>query len=513
MTSRFDEIVALAVASFRHKTTAANMQSFMEKYKKWRELRTFFYDEIEALSTTAGRPTKLKAFLLLSDDLAAFIHSWKKTTGADLRGHCESVKNLLTGLDDDSSWKFAREEVQQAQEFLQAVCETENRKVILRMPHTLRSMMSDKEEAENIQQHIQLLGALRKLKMIPLKQEYCNNEALNNISAAAVRCFQEVLNGRIKKYQNSMDRENSFGLYMLSKLMREEFIINKEALGGETGEGTAVKTKLKSSPQGWASPTSPFFVTKSSNGNQQELNNLLHEFVIGSALNFLRERTPGFMFTYGGFFCSGFAYTVNDLCLLDDNDAALTTLTFSEFIDGQPLSRYAGSNQLEDLMKQVLWTLVIGGQFFEFSHNDLHRENILVRKLQTPKQITYKFRDGSMQQITTDLVPQIIDFGKARVKVKNSQIFYFRRKQPDSVYLLIEDRREDWMPSFDWIRLVMSLSVVNRNVLKYLLPAHRESRGLRPWISSLASGSVKTYGLGLDVADACELLLPKTHWW
>ena len=96
---------------------------------------------------------------------------------------------------------------------------------------------------------------------------------------------------------------------------------------------------------------------------------------------------------------------------------------------------------------------------------------------------------------------------------ENSQIFYFRRKQPDGVYLLIEDRREDWMPSFDWIRLVMSLSVVDRNVLKYLLPAHRESRGLRPWISSLASGSVKTYSLGLDVADACDVLLPKTHWW
>jgi hypothetical protein len=298
-------------------------------------------------------------------------------------------------------------------------------------------------------------------------------------------------------------------------------------LGDETGEGIAVLTTFASKPDGWTGDLPPFFVTKSSNAIQQDQNSLLHEFTVGSCLNFLRTNTPGFMFTYGGFFCSGFTQAIDDLCQIVDKDTAITTLTMTEYIPGKPLSHYANSKYLADILKQVLWTLTIAGETMSFSHGDLHRENILVRKLDAPRKITYRFRDNSQEVIITDVVPQIIDFGKSRVAIKEKQakkqeeekkeptVFYFRRKTPGNMYMALEDLRGEFFPSFDWIRLLMSLSVVMNQpteVLNFLLPEHKASAGLSKWVKSLNS-KVETFIMGLECRDAAKVELPKAHWW
>lgn len=194
---------------------------------------------------------------------------------------------------------------------------------------------------------------------------------------------------------------------------------------------------------------------------------ILHEFVIGSWLNQIRNVNPGLMFTYGGFFCSPFDTEIRDLCSIEYDKVALTTILITEFIDGKPLKSFANSPLLPQLLKQVFYTLQIAYFKFRFCHNDLHCGNILVREL--PEHVVLSY---SNIKVHTNMIPTLIDFGTSTIdiKIKNGNmlsLYCFPTEIGQQEQPTIESKVSQYgvagYPSYDWLRLLISLSPYTKN--------------------------------------------------
>jgi hypothetical protein len=66
---------------------------------------------------------------------------------------------------------------------------------------------------------------------------------------------------------------------------------------------------------------------------------------------------------------------------------------------------------------QILYALEIAQHHIDFTHYDLHTENILIKKADKATQIVYHRPDGTKRYVTSENVAVIIDFGYAHVKV------------------------------------------------------------------------------------------------
>jgi hypothetical protein len=435
-------------------------------YPQWLTLAKEFRDEIEILTNSKTRHKKLQKFLILNNTLAEFILSWKDEHAAELQNLCAGMRKILA---DGDGWRTASEEVVQTLKFVAGMCNLKTKGTVFRMPLSLRTLLSDSAEADNVKNHAEVLQQLKRM------------QAPNCGEASRLQAL--VADG-IAKFQNEVDKENSFGLYTLKKLANGLFQ-QRVVLGQENVEGVAVKASMDVSGN-------PQVVLKTANALTRDNNNILHEFVIGSVMNRIRCNTPGFMYVLGGFFCSGFELGIENLCNVQDNDSALTTIIISEFIAGKPLSAFANDARLPMILEQLQASLKIAQALFKFCHNDLHCENVLVKVLPAPQKISYIDPDTkAVTRLDTDVIPVIIDYGKARLAFNEVQIFpvfvdgFVKTKD------LIEDSREKFYPSFDWLRLLTTLSCGMKEpwiLKKYVTESQLASPVIQQWFHSLDSG-------------------------
>jgi hypothetical protein len=225
--------------------------------------------------------------------------------------------------------------------------------------------------------------------------------------------------------------------------------------------------------------TSRYIVLKCAKINNSDYDVLLHEFVIGSILNKLRNETNNFCFTYFGFFCTPFNRGIEELCSISDNTYSLSTIVASEYCGRTTLYDFfkqSTTQQQYDILLQILYSLCIAQHSFSFVHGDLHSNNIFVRELKEVKTFKYNlYRLNKVKVISTKYIPQIIDFGRSICSVNDILLKPFTQK-PD---VQIEQKKQDmktiedmvlegfFLPSFDWIRLLISLTnVADIKVLK-----------------------------------------------
>ncbi|HKZ42560.1 MAG TPA: hypothetical protein VJ044_16475, partial [Candidatus Hodarchaeales archaeon] len=216
------------------------------------------------------------------------------------------------------------------------------------------------------------------------------------------------------------------------------------------------------------------FVVKSPRRIDPELRlNQIHEYFIGAfGTNKLRDRIPNFSFVLGFFQCSppyidekayltgpggpgaggkkdrqSLTYCQNDSpenevnYLLYENVANATTL--HDFImEGATFEDYL------NILVQVTLALDLAYQEFDFTHYDLHHENVLVRTLDQDIYIPYVVRaDGTQAYLKTRYVATIIDFGRCHIKYEGQHYGY------DLVqYGLFPDRS---YPMYDLYKLLM----------------------------------------------------------
>lgn len=146
------------------------------------------------------------------------------------------------------------------------------------------------------------------------------------------------------------------------------------------------------------------------------LQHIYHEILTGLSLNFLRSSIPNFMYTYGYFRC-------NKPALINSNGdvnvctaAGQRPFQVVERIPGQKLSTFLQDNNVsfEDVLNiylQILMSLQ-AANYLEFSHNDLHTGNMMVRELSDPVTIKYEL-NGQFYYLTTRYIVVLIDFGYA----------------------------------------------------------------------------------------------------
>lgn len=243
---------------------------------------------------------------------------------------------------------------------------------------------------------------------------------------------------------------------------------------------------------------------------------VLHETVIGLLLNELRKITPTFTYVFGGFFCSvqEQKYTKNvDLCRID---SPTNFLMLNEKINGESFYSWAERKPTEcngiallKIVIQILFALSVAQQKFNFSHNDLHGENIMIEDIGFYNKYSYSIVTSAGHktvQVSLRYLPKIIDYGLSRANVKYKKVdadYFNLRSGPkqksefekklanlsdciksfgsDSV-LCIKDENKDYCPLFDIIQLWMNCCIVSSNIDNFEV--------LRPFADALFGGNI-----------------------
>tara|TARA_Y100000389_G_scaffold88173_1_gene84635 strand:- start:2323 stop:4041 length:1719 start_codon:yes stop_codon:yes gene_type:complete len=121
-------------------------------------------------------------------------------------------------------------------------------------------------------------------------------------------------------------------------------------------------------------------------------------------------------------------------------------------------------NEWESIVLQILFTLITYQKVFDFTHNDLHTNNIVYNSSEK-KFIYYKFNNKHYKIPTFGKIYKIIDFGRAIYKFKGKQIISDSYSQEGDAatqyncepYLNTNKPRLDPNYSFDLCRLGCSL--------------------------------------------------------
>ena len=121
-------------------------------------------------------------------------------------------------------------------------------------------------------------------------------------------------------------------------------------------------------------------------------------------------------------------------------------------------------NEWESIVLQILFTLITYQKVFDFTHNDLHTNNIVYNSTEK-KFIYYKYNNKHYKIPTFGKIYKIIDFGRAIYKFKGKQITSDSYSSDGDAatqyncepYLNINKPRLDPNYSFDLCRLGCSL--------------------------------------------------------
>lgn len=200
-------------------------------------------------------------------------------------------------------------------------------------------------------------------------------------------------------------------VYMNNRI--RSILKNMKQIGADSANGYALVSDFKSADK--------MFVVKVSKNPQND--ELLHELFVGLyGTNLLRKYIPNFSYIFGGFKCSPplidqESKRVVSWCL---NDRNAVNYVIYEYINpsisfGDYIKTCTGPEFI-NIYLQILYALRLGLKLIDFTHYDLHPENILLREMeQKDFQIQYETEKG-MEYIRTKYVPTIVDFGMSHIK-------------------------------------------------------------------------------------------------
>ena len=195
-----------------------------------------------------------------------------------------------------------------------------------------------------------------------------------------------------------------------------KYFQNLEQIGSESVEGYATTAQIRGGQD------RPFVIKTPRIPNPQTSSNILHEYFVGAfGTNFLRGEIPNFTFVMGVFQCSppyidqkkGLTYCQNDnmtnqvYYVLYEN--VTDSVSFAEFITkGCSYSEYL------TVICQILLALDLANEKLDFTHYDLHPENVLIKEL--PYDIYIPYPQGYLR---TRHLAMIIDLGRSHIRVNN----------------------------------------------------------------------------------------------
>lgn len=153
---------------------------------------------------------------------------------------------------------------------------------------------------------------------------------------------------------------------------------------------------------------------------------LMHEAFIGLAgTNKLRKQIPNFSYIYGFFQCDGpkrvtKGKETTEFCTGNPN--ALVSYALYETVQGEEFGKAIAKMKADEFTNyylQVILALNYANLVSDFTHFDLHAENIILRKLENGKHgIMYPTSTLGDIYLYTDKIPTIIDYGYSHITYK-----------------------------------------------------------------------------------------------
>jgi hypothetical protein len=245
------------------------------------------------------------------------------------------------------------------------------------------------------------------------------------------------MNNSMLTYPNS-DLESSFKV--------RHYLENLKQIGEESVEGYAMSAQVNSG-QSMAPGVNGenLFITKAPRRIDQRLRlNQLHEYFIGAfGTNSLRNEIPNFAFTMGFFQCSpayidSYSYVIDrpinprdrralTYCQNDVTQNQVNYLLYENVADSLTLNEFiirgCTFQEYLNIFTQIVLALDLAYRRFDFTHYDLHDQNVLIRKL--PREIIIPYEiDGVKNYLHTRYIATIIDLGRSHIKY-NGQHFGF----------------------------------------------------------------------------------------
>lgn len=212
----------------------------------------------------------------------------------------------------------------------------------------------------------------------------------------------------------------------------KEFLSNMRQIGTESVEGYALRAGLGTTDHG--------LIVKVARNEQAD--NLQHEYFVGAmCLNKLRLNSVSLNFAYilDLFKCS-LPVIDNDKNIVSYcnlKDAKNNYVVYEDINPAISFKEYMEKPEVEftewlNIFMQVLLGLSEAQKYFDFTHYDLHYENVLIRDLPA-KQKMYLQYPGQAEFILADKIATIIDYGRSHVKYQH-QNYGFSNFEKYGVY-------------------------------------------------------------------------------
>jgi len=201
-----------------------------------------------------------------------------------------------------------------------------------------------------------------------------------------------------------------------------EIFTDLRRIGAESANGVALMSSLGSSKD--------LFVIKAPKNPVND--ELFHELFVGvAATNNLRKLLPNYAYIFGGFKCLPPSIAedkkVTAWCERSMNHEKYVNYVIYEKVPGKSLADHCATCSFPEFFSwflQIVLAVQIGNEKVDFSHYDLHDENVMLRKWSEENNpsgmvsIPYKVKNGATWWIKSSHVAVMIDFGMSHVKVQ-----------------------------------------------------------------------------------------------
>lgn len=209
----------------------------------------------------------------------------------------------------------------------------------------------------------------------------------------------------------------------LENFLLHRWIVSAQRIGTKSAMGTAFALKNREGET--------LFVAKVANDDEDPLNEVAHEAVIGMlAVNPVGNKVPNFVHTYGVYSCHppiiDFDTQDVDFCpsSADGSNIKKLHLIIENVAEAYNMKELVGEIDAPDFVEiylQIVNALNVAYNMNNFTHYDLHAENVLIQKLVEPISIPIYFKDKTKYLITNYLV-KIIDYGLAYASIQGYDI-------------------------------------------------------------------------------------------
>jgi len=230
----------------------------------------------------------------------------------------------------------------------------------------------------------------------------------------------------------------------------------------------------------------PFIIKSTIDVNRQDL---IHEAFIGLyGTNKLRSKIPNFAYVYGYTSCSLPYYD----CRKKEIKTWCTKTNFNNSVDDvgigkadyliieniqNSISLYEAlkslnNEQLLSVYLQVIYSLKLANQEFDYTHYDLHGDNVLIRKLPNHEKFYIPYGDietGKIVYIKCEFIATIIDYG-ASVMSYDQKMFGINYLPESGKMATIPSLYEDVHVLFFAMLSEIKSSSINIDILNRILP-------------------------------------------